>query len=105
LAFIRTPNCLQLYLAAHKRMVFEEEVKLDLDEASALRPGSDNHDERNYGLIAELYQQLKKNYDDRKDYWTAGDFHYGELEMKRKSSPRTNKLWRWLHRSLGMVAW
>ena len=73
--------------------------------ASALRPGPDNHDERDYRLIAELYQQLKKNYDDRKDYWTAGDFHYGEMEMKRLHSRRKHPCLRWLHRKLGLVAW
>jgi hypothetical protein len=30
---------------------------------------------RDYGLIAELYEQVKKNYDDKRDYWTGGDFH------------------------------
>src|SRR5271166_4607518 len=80
-----------------KSMVLEEEKKFSLGSpvASALRPGSDSHDERNYRLIAELYQQLKKNYDDRKDYWTAGDFHYGEMEMKRLHSRWRSKLLRW----------
>ncbi len=36
----------------------------------ALKPADGSHDERNFVLIAELYQQLKKNYDDRRDYWT-----------------------------------
>ena len=88
-----------------KRMVFEEIVDLWHGAASALKPGSDNPNERDYGLIAELYQQLKKNYDDRKDYWTAGDFHYGELEMKRLSSRHRNRVLRWLHRHVGLVAW
>lgn len=90
-----------------KSMVLEEEKKFSLDRAvaSALRPGPDSHDERDYGLIAELYQQLKKNYDDRRDYWTAGDFHYGEMEMKRLHS-RSRWPWvRWLHQYLGLVAW
>jgi hypothetical protein len=84
-----------------KRMVFEEEV--DLIAVPDLKPGEGSVDERNYGLIAELYQQLKKNYDERRDYWTAGDFHYGEMEMKRlhARSRRT----RWLHQNLGLAAW
>ncbi len=65
-----------------KRMVFEEEVDLASGFAQALRPAEGSLDERNYGLIAELYQQLKKNYDERKDYWTAGDFHYGESYVR-----------------------
>ncbi len=88
-----------------KRMVFEEEVDLTSPFAEALRPAAGNPDERNYGLIAELYQQLKKNYDERKDYWTAGDFHYGELEMKRLASRRKNKILRWLVQHLRLVAW
>jgi uncharacterized protein YjbI with pentapeptide repeats len=89
-----------------KRMVLEEARDLDLSQefTSALRTEEGNPDERNYGLIAELYQQLKKNYDDRKDYWTAGDFHYGEMEMKRLHSPRRKKVLRWLHRNFGLVA-
>jgi uncharacterized protein YjbI with pentapeptide repeats len=73
-----------------KRMVFEEEV--DLEAAEDLRPAKDSPDERDYGLIAELYQRLKKNYDERKDYWTAGDFHYGEMETKRLATPRAERL-------------
>jgi uncharacterized protein YjbI with pentapeptide repeats len=86
-----------------KRMVFEEEV--DLQAAYDLAPVKDSPDERDYELIAELYQQLKKNYDERKDYWTAGDFHYGEMEMKRLASRRKNKILRWLVRHLRLAAW
>jgi uncharacterized protein YjbI with pentapeptide repeats len=87
-----------------KRMVLEEQVSLYRPVASALMPGRDSHDERNYGLIAELYQQLKKNYDDRKDYWTAGDFHYGEMEMKRLHSRFAWKWARWLSYHFSLVA-
>jgi hypothetical protein len=88
-----------------KRMAFEEEVGLGYSCAEALKPAKGSRDERNRVLIAELYQQLKKNYDDRRDYWTAGDFHYGELEMKRLSSQRESPLVRWLKAHLGLVAW
>jgi len=89
-----------------KAVAFEEVVDLSHQAAGfGLRPDPSSPDERNYIVIAELYQQLKKNYDDRRDYWTAGDFHYGEMEMKRLSSPRRNKVLRWLHRNLGLVAW
>lgn len=47
-----------------KRMVFEEEARLEQNYAEALRPTEQACDERNHTLIAELYQQLKKNYDD-----------------------------------------
>ncbi len=88
-----------------KSMVLEEQVSLDRRVVSALRPHPDSHDERNYVLIAELYQQLKKNYDDRKDYWTAGDFHYGEMEMKRLHSRWRWKPLRWWSRSFSLAAW
>jgi hypothetical protein len=106
-----------------KRMVFDEHstLKLDQEATVALLPDT-GPDERNYGLIAEVYQQLKKNYDDRKDYWTAGNFHYGEMEMKRLATPRPNFISGWLknlglagerfdkfrrdwHRHLGLAAW
>lgn len=86
-----------------KSMVFEEEVRLIAAPALCRLGGST--DQRKYGLVAELYQQLKKNYDGRGDYWTAGDFHYGEMEMKRLASPRRNWFLRWWHQNLGLVAW
>ncbi len=86
-----------------RRMLFEEEVNLMF--ASALLTEDASHGERDYDLIAELYRQLNKNYDERKDYSAAGDFHYGAMEMKRLQS-RSPKPWvRWLHRNLGLVAW
>ncbi len=91
-----------------KSMVFEEEATLSgagKGFVQALRPGEGDADERNYTLIAELYQQLKKNYDDRRDYRTAGDFHYGEMEMKRLHSARRDPGVRWLHRYTGLAAW
>jgi hypothetical protein len=90
---------------SQKQMVFEEIISTEDGDARALLPGKEAPDQRNYALIAELYQQLKKNYDDRRDYWTAGDFHYGELEMKRLHSPHRNKALRWLHQNLGLCAW
>jgi hypothetical protein len=89
-----------------KWKVFEEVVNLDHRGAEfGLRPGRDSADERRYVVIAELYQQLKRNYEERRDYWTAGDFHYGEMEMKRLASPQRNPALRWMHRNLGLVAW
>ncbi len=87
-----------------KWMVFEEEIDLSDNAARALKPSPDNPNDRDYGLIAELYQQLKKNFDERRDYWTAGDFHYGEMEMKRLSTRSRWRINRWLHRNLGLAA-
>jgi uncharacterized protein YjbI with pentapeptide repeats len=84
-----------------KRMVFDEDERLKLDQAAtiALLPEAGSVDERNYGLIEQLYQQLKKNYDARCDYCTGGDFHYGEMEMKRLACPRLTSL-SWLQAKL-----
>lgn len=35
--------------------------------------------------IERLYRQLKRNYEERRDYERVGDFHYGEKEMRRKN--------------------
>jgi hypothetical protein len=85
-------------------VVFEEEILLD-PELTYLQKiyGSIDH-----GVVAQLYQQLKKNYDGRLDYWTANEFHFGEMEMKRLAGP-TKGPFRWLrqwwHRNLSFVAW
>jgi uncharacterized protein YjbI with pentapeptide repeats len=107
---------------SRKRMVFEETVELSYSQTQALRPRPNSPDERDFDLVAGLYQQLKKNYDDSKDYQTGGDFHYGELEMRRQATPdpgriprafgtkvlgearfqRLRQLW---HRKLSLIAW
>jgi len=38
---------------------------------------------KNYALIGELYRQLKHNYEEKRDPIPAGDFHFGEMEMRR----------------------
>jgi hypothetical protein len=35
--------------------------------------------------LERLYRELKQNYEDRRDYERAGDFHYGEKGMRRQS--------------------
>lgn len=87
-----------------RRMVFEEEVDRNHKAAVALKPKKGDPNERDYGLIAILYQQLKKNYDDHMDYSMGDEFHYGEMEMKRVHSQSRNALARWLRRSFGLVA-
>lgn len=104
-----------------KNKVFEEDVPLAHYAAQSLRLALHNCDARNYRLIAELYQQLKKNYENRPNYWKAGDFHYGEMEMRRLDPPQpgsvgrlllTRKAWvpwlngirLWWHRHVGVAA-
>jgi hypothetical protein len=39
--------------------------------------------------IASLYRGLRKAFEDRKDEPGAGDFYYGEMEMRRQRPPPT----------------
>jgi hypothetical protein len=84
--------------------VFEETISLEQEYGrELLRDGK-----RDYWAVAQIYQQLKKNYDSRLDYWTANEFHFGEMEMKRLAGPTDGRLlWlrRWWHRNLSLVAW
>ena len=83
--------------------VFEETIPLDQRHMDRLK--SDG--QRDYRAVAQIYQQLKKNYDSRLDYWTANEFHFGEMEMKRLAGPTTGPLlWlrRWWQRNLSFVA-
>ena len=50
---------------------------------------------------------MKKNYDSRLDYWTANEFHFGEMEMKRLAGPTDGPfLWlrQWFHCKVSLVA-
>ena len=49
-----------------------------------------------YPLIEQLYRQLKQNYEDRKDYERAGQFHYSEKEMRRRNPETSWGLRCWL---------
>jgi uncharacterized protein YjbI with pentapeptide repeats len=40
---------------------------------------------RPWSQLERLYRELKQNYEDRRDYERAGDFHYGEKEMRRQN--------------------
>ena len=51
------------------------------DEICPLRPS----ETRRWDHIERLYRELKRNHEDRRDYERAGDFHYGEKQMRRKS--------------------
>jgi uncharacterized protein YjbI with pentapeptide repeats len=88
----------------HGLAVFEETIPLEQEVVEGLQ----RNGQRDYQAVAQIYQQLKKNYDSRLDYWTANEFHFGEMEMKRLAGPTTGRLlWlrRWWHRNLSFVAW
>ncbi|MDP3024771.1 MAG: pentapeptide repeat-containing protein [candidate division Zixibacteria bacterium] len=44
-------------------------------------PGTKKFD---YPLISQMYKRLRANYEDNLNYAEAGDFHIGEMEMRRK---------------------
>ncbi len=53
-----------------------------------------DEEERQFSRIERLYRELKQNYEERRDYERAGDFHFGEKEMRRLNpdTPLTSKV-------------
>ncbi len=83
--------------------IFEETIPLDHEIGKKLRRDG----KRDFGAVAQIYRQLKQNYDSRSDYWTANEFHYGEMEMKRLAGPTKGValgLRGWFWRTLSLVA-
>jgi len=83
--------------------VFDETIPVEQYYADGLKRGG----QRDYLAVAQIYQQLKKNYDSRLDYWTANEFHFGEMEMKRLAGPTDGPfLWlrQWFHCKVSLVA-
>jgi uncharacterized protein YjbI with pentapeptide repeats len=62
------------------------------------------NEEKECALIGKLYRQLKHNYEEQRDPITAGDFHFGEMHMRRLSNPPKNRLLRFLKRNLSFLA-
>lgn len=56
-----------------------------LDQRKVIYDEISNDPNKNYQLVEKACRQLKKNYEDRGSYGEAGDFHYGEMEMRRLS--------------------
>jgi hypothetical protein len=69
------------------------------DEVSPLEQGEA---ERDYEKIAENYRQLVLNYESKRDYDLAEEFHVGEMEMRRKKigSNVKSSQWRRLRETL-----
>jgi hypothetical protein len=65
-----------------------------------LEPGK----RKNYALIGKLYRQLKHNYEEQRDPITAGDFHFGEMHMRRLGKPPKNRFLCFLKRNLSFLA-
>ncbi len=54
------------------------------DEIATYDGTKEKYDQRYYTQVEILYRKLKENFETQRDYARAGDFHYGEMEMKRK---------------------
>lgn len=52
---------------------------------------------RGYDRIAENYRQLVLNFERKRDYDDADEFHVGEMEIRRKrhGGKATSRVWRW----------
>jgi len=64
------------------------------DEIAPLEDGeSINNQKPDWEHIERIYRDLKKNHEENRDYERAGDFHYGEKEMRRKNpdTPRIHR--------------
>lgn len=85
--------------------VFDEAVPTEQDSSDELQDGHRDHCA--YCAAEQIYHQLKKNYDSRLDYWTANEFHFSEMEMRRLAGPTGGPLLglrRWRYRNLSVVA-
>jgi hypothetical protein len=64
----------------------------------------EKHQGKDHALIGKLYRQLKHNYEEQRDPITAGDFHFGEMHMRRMSKPPTIWFLRFLKRNFSLLA-
>lgn len=79
----------------HRKCVYDE-----------IAPPQPWEGEKNFALISQLYRQLKKNYEEARDYPGAGDFHYGEMEMMRRQQwKECSEESKWLPKGKKLFAW
>ena len=57
------------------------------------------HDSSQFRELETLYTQLKRNYEDHRNYPAASDWHYREMEARRKSIKQGGKLLTWLRQN------
>ena len=60
---------------------------------------------RSWHHIEKVYRELKQNYEDRRDYERARDFHYGEKEMRRKHAKTLGRRFWGLRALLFIYKW
>ena len=70
-----------------------DEMKLSTDDKGKIEGREERREKENKSIflaqLERLYRELKKNYEDNRDYERAGHFHYGEKEMRREN-PKTS---------------
>lgn len=83
----------ELPTAGSTRRAVADEVRWPAPVSEGLAFGNERFGHASMAELELLYRQLKKVFDDRADYETAGDFHVGEFEAKLKSNrlPRSNR--------------
>lgn len=65
----------------------ERSTFLWLSKRRAVRDEHYAETRHNHALVARLYHDLRKNYEASDHYQEAGEFYYGEMEMKRLVQP------------------
>jgi hypothetical protein len=70
-----------------------DEQRSFLSNRLAMRDERHAEEQRSHEFVRTLYFQLKENYKKQGRFREAGDFHYGEMEMKRASQ---RSLWRYV---------
>lgn len=75
-------DCLWGRILYSKRNVLRDEV--NADEMVSKGPKNIQMRAEEYEPVRLLYVRLKRNFEDKKDWDRAGDFHYGEMECQRK---------------------
>ena len=53
--------------------------RVQIEDEAALEPDAPSEQRAD---VEELYRQLKQNYEDRREFATAGEFHFSEKEMR-----------------------
>jgi uncharacterized protein YjbI with pentapeptide repeats len=80
------------------RVTWDEEEERDrvYDEVLIEKEMTEKEKEYKYEHVEKIYRQLKVNYERKGDYARAGDFHFGEMEMRRYSYGKNHRWYNFL---------
>lgn len=68
----------------YRRNVLMDELECDKKVNSAKSTEEKKKARGGYEPVRRLYLELKRNFENKTDWNTAGDFHFGEMECRRK---------------------